>query len=266
MEVFKVGGECPHTNYLFMGNIVNRGYYSVECILLLLALKARYPDRMTLMRGNHECRQLTQVYGFYDECLKKFGNPSVWKAATDVFDCFVLGAIVDEKVYCVHSGLSPELHTIDQIKHLPRLQETPRHGGLFDIAWSQPDTETEGFMINPDPCEIGYLFGPDALLKFREHNKLELVVRAHTLQMEGFRIQYPMKLSKAAQPVHTLATVWSAPNFCYRCGNTAAILEFDENLEQKFKVFEAPPQQGKNVVQYGPLPEFTPKYNSTSVD
>lgn len=256
LEIFKVGGECPYTNYMFLGNIVNRGYYSVECVLLLIALKARYPDRITLIRGNHECRQLTQVYGFYDECLKKFGSANVWRYVTDIFDYFCLGAIVDEKVFCMHSGLSPELHTIDQIKHLPRLQETPRHGALFDLSWNLPDPDTEAFLINPDPMEPGYLYGPDVFLKFREQNKFDLVVRAHSLCMEGYKTQYPMKLTKGAQPVHTLVTVWSAPNFCYRVGNVAAILELDENLEQRFKVFEAPPQQGKNCVQYGPLPEF----------
>lgn len=124
MEIFNVGGWCPFTNYMFLGNIINRGYYSVECVLLLLALKVRFPDRITLIRGNHECRQLTQVYGFYDECLKKFGSPMVWKYVTEVFDYFPLSALVDEKVYCTHSGFSPELHTIDQVKHVPRLQET----------------------------------------------------------------------------------------------------------------------------------------------
>jgi len=74
MELFKVGGDCPDTNYLFLGDFVDRGYYSVETFLLLLALKVRYPDRITLIRGNHESRQITQVYGFYDECLRKYGS------------------------------------------------------------------------------------------------------------------------------------------------------------------------------------------------
>ncbi len=86
MELFKVGGDCPATNYLFMGDFVDRGFYSVETFLLLLALKVRYPDRITLIRGNHESRQITQVYGFYDECLRKFGSVNVWRYCTDVFD------------------------------------------------------------------------------------------------------------------------------------------------------------------------------------
>ena len=86
LELFKVGGDCPDTNYLFMGDFVDRGFYSVETFLLLLALKVRYPDRMYLIRGNHECRQITQVYGFYDECLRKYGSVNVWRYCTDVFD------------------------------------------------------------------------------------------------------------------------------------------------------------------------------------
>lgn len=86
MELFKVGGDCPATNYLFLGDFVDRGFYSVETFLLLLALKVRYPDRITLIRGNHESRQITQVYGFYDECLRKYGSVNVWRYCTDVFD------------------------------------------------------------------------------------------------------------------------------------------------------------------------------------
>jgi serine/threonine-protein phosphatase 4 catalytic subunit len=98
MELFKVGGECPETNYLFMGDFVDRGFYSVETFLLLLALKVRYPNRITLIRGNHESRQITQVYGFYDECLRKYGSVNVWRYCTDIFDYIALAAIIDEKI------------------------------------------------------------------------------------------------------------------------------------------------------------------------
>jgi len=99
MELFRVGGECPETNYLFMGDFVDRGFYSVETFLLLLALKVRYPDRITLIRGNHESRQITQVYGFYDECLRKYGSVNVWRYCTDIFDYLALAAMIDDKVF-----------------------------------------------------------------------------------------------------------------------------------------------------------------------
>ncbi|EFX02987.1 serine/threonine-protein kinase [Grosmannia clavigera kw1407] len=94
MELFRVGGDVPDTNYLFMGDFVDRGFYSIETFLLLLCLKVRYPDRMTLIRGNHESRQITTVYGFYDECLRKYGSANVWRYCCDVFDYLALGAIV----------------------------------------------------------------------------------------------------------------------------------------------------------------------------
>jgi len=96
IELFKIGGKCPDTNYLFMGDYVDRGYYSVETVTLLVCLKVRYKDRLTILRGNHESRQITQVYGFYDECLRKYGNANVWKCLTELFDYLPLTAVVKE--------------------------------------------------------------------------------------------------------------------------------------------------------------------------
>lgn len=115
MELFKVGGDCPETNYLFLGDFVDRGFNSVETFLLLLALKVRYPERIVLIRGNHESRQITQVYGFYDECLKKFGSLNVWRYCTEIFDYLALAALIDNKYFCVHGGLSPDIKTMEDV-------------------------------------------------------------------------------------------------------------------------------------------------------
>uniref|UniRef100_A0A6M2EIE8 Serine/threonine-protein phosphatase n=1 Tax=Populus davidiana TaxID=266767 RepID=A0A6M2EIE8_9ROSI len=123
VELFRIGGNAPDTNYLFMGDYVDRGYYSVETVTLLVALKVRYRDRITILRGNHESRQITQVYGFYDECLRKYGNANVWKYFTDLFDYLPLTALIESQIFCLHGGLSPSLDTLDNIRSLDRIQE-----------------------------------------------------------------------------------------------------------------------------------------------
>jgi serine/threonine-protein phosphatase 4 catalytic subunit len=229
-----VGGECPYTNYLFLGDFVDRGYYSVETFLLLLALKVRYPDRITLIRGNHESRQITQVYGFYDECLRKYGSVNVWRYCTEIFDYLSLSAIIDDKVFCVHGGLSPAINTLDQIRVIDRKQEVPHDGAMCDLMWSDPE-DIEGWGLSPRGA--GYLFGGDVVAKFNEINHIDLIARAHQLVMEGFKTMFPPKNGRSGQQQgDSLVTVWSAPNYCYRCGNVAAILELDEHLDQHFKV------------------------------
>ncbi|CAK0906725.1 unnamed protein product [Prorocentrum cordatum] len=161
VELFKVGGDCPDTNYLFMGDFVDRGFHSVETLLLLLALKVRYPDRITLIRGNHESRQITQVYGFYDECFRKYGSVNVWRYCTEIFDYLALAALIEEKVFCVHGGLSPSINTLDDVRQIYRKQEVPHDGAMCDLMWSDPeDSDIEGWGLSPRGA--GYLFGGDS--------------------------------------------------------------------------------------------------------
>jgi serine/threonine-protein phosphatase 4 catalytic subunit len=239
IELFRVGGEVPSTNYVFMGDYVDRGFNSVETFLLLLVIKVRYPNRIVLTRGNHESRQITQVYGFYDECLRKFGCVNVWRYCTDVFDFLPLAALVDEKVFAVHAGLSPSINTLDQLRQLDRRQEVPHDGAMCDLLWSDPE-DIDGWGLSPRGA--GYLFGADVVQQFNTNNKLELITRSHQLVMEGYKAMFN----------DTIVTVWSAPNYCYRCGNVASILELDEHLNKNFKIFEAAPEdarssQGKKV-------------------
>lgn len=234
LELLKVGGDPPEIKYLFMGDFVDRGFYSVETFLLLLTLKVRWPDRVNLIRGNHESRQITQVYGFYDECMRKYGNANVWRYCTEVFDYLSLGALVDNKVFCVHGGLSPSITTINQIRAIDRKQEVPHDGAMCDLLWSDPE-EVDGWAVSPRGA--GFLFGADVVRQFTHDNDLELIARAHQLVMEGYKTMFD----------DTLVTVWSAPNYCYRCGNVAAILTLSETLARSYAVFNAAPQDGRNA-------------------
>jgi len=243
MELFKVGGECPDTNYLFLGDFVDRGFNSVETFLLLLALKVRYPDRITLIRGNHESRQITQVYGFYDECLRKYGSLNVWRYCTEIFDYLSLAAVIEDKIFCVHGGLSPSINTLDDIRAIDRKQEVPHDGAMCDLMWSDPD-ELEGWGLSPRGA--GYLFGEDIVEQFNRNNNIDLICRAHQLVMEGYKVMFH----------DSLVTVWSAPNYCYRCGNVAAILELDENLNKYYKIFEAAPQENRGVPAKKSIPDY----------
>ncbi|XP_075541015.1 protein phosphatase 19C isoform X1 [Dermacentor variabilis] len=242
-ELFKVGGDVPDTNYLFMGDFVDRGFYSVETFLLLLALKVRYPDRITLIRGNHESRQITQVYGFYDECLRKYGSITVWRYCTEIFDYLSLSAVIDGKIFCVHGGLSPSIQTLDQIRTIDRKQEVPHDGPMCDLLWSDPE-DTQGWGVSPRGA--GYLFGSDVVSQFNATNHIDMICRAHQLVMEGYKWHFN----------ETVLTVWSAPNYCYRCGNVAAILELDEHLQRDFTIFEAAPQESRGIPTKKPQPDY----------
>ncbi|RHZ22742.1 hypothetical protein DYB26_014960, partial [Aphanomyces astaci] len=218
MELFRIGGHAPDTNYLFMGDYVDRGYYSVETVTLLVALKVRYKDRVFILRGNHESRQITQVYGFYDECLRKYGTPNVWRQFTEVFDYLPLTAVVENQIFCLHGGLSPSIDTLDHIRALDRVQEVPHEGPMCDLLWSDPD-DRSGWGISPRGA--GYTFGQDISDQFNHANGLTLVSRAHQLVMEGYNWSHKMNV----------VTIFSAPNYCYRCGNEAAIMEIDEQMK-----------------------------------
>jgi len=243
LELFRKGGEIHATSYIFMGDFVDRGHHSVETLQLLLCYKARYPDKITLLRGNHECRQVTQVYGFYDECFRKYGSANAWKYCTEVFDYFVLASVIDGRVLCVHGGLSPVISTIDQIRLLERNQEIPHEGPFCDLMWSDPE-DIETWAVNQRGA--GWLFGSKVTSQFNHINNLELICRAHQLVQEGYKYMFPEK---------NLITVWSAPNYCYRCGNIASILVFDEHLDREIRIFKNVPESGsaayeKSGVQY----------------
>lgn len=176
LELFNKGGEIPNTRYIFMGDFVDRGFNSVETFQLLLCLKMKYPAYITLLRGNHETRQITTVYGFYDETIRKYGNANPWKYCTEVFDYLGIGAVVEGKVFCIHAGLSPEIKTIDQVRLIDRRMEIPHEGPFCDLMWSDPE-DIETWAMSPRGA--GWLFGSKVTSEFNHINDLNLIARAH---------------------------------------------------------------------------------------
>jgi serine/threonine-protein phosphatase PP1-1 len=231
----QTSSQSAETRFIFLGDFVDRGYFSLETFTLLMCLKAKYPDRIVLVRGNHESRQITQVYGFYEECQQKYGNASVWKACCHVFDFLVLAAIVDGELLCVHGGLSPEIRTIDQIRVVARAQEIPHEGAFCDLVWSDPE-DVETWAISPRGA--GWLFGDKVATEFNHVNGLKLIARAHQLVNEGYKYHFAE---------NSVVTVWSAPNYCYRCGNVASIMSVDNDLSPKFSIFSAVPDDQRHV-------------------
>ncbi|EFC41233.1 hypothetical protein NAEGRDRAFT_80773 [Naegleria gruberi] len=238
-EMFRVGGKIPDTNYLFLGDYVNRGTQSVETISLLTCYKLRYPERITLLRGNHESRPITQVYGFYQECILKYGNANVWKYFTDMFDYLTICALIDDSIFCVHGGLSPSIATLDQIRVLERFKDVPSEGPISDLLWSDPSQDDEDkrdgnvgdFKLNLRG--IGFVYSKKFANEFCATNKISHIVRSHQLCMDGYQVLWDDKLS----------TIWSAPNYCNRCGNVAAILEVNRNLDKFYNTFYAAPRK-----------------------
>ena len=249
-ELFKKGGEIPNSSYVFLGDYVDRGYNSVEVIKFLLALKIKYPNHLTLLRGNHEIRKICISYGFFDEVNKKYGNPNPWYYLTDLFDYLPLAAVIEGKIFCVHGGLSPFIPVIDLIRLTPRKMEPPEYkksgGDSFDkyyhgcglsssckeeamtyLLWSDPDDNLEQDWI-VSGRGAGWIFGWKVVDVFDHINGLELVSRAHQLVMEGFKYHFKKK---------NLCTVWSAPNYCYRCGNKASMLKIDQSLSRTIEYF-----------------------------
>ena len=244
LELFRTGGEIPNTSYIFIGDFVDRGFNSVETFELLLCLKLKYPNLITLLRGNHESRQITSVYGFYDEILRKYGNANPWKYCTELFDYLTIAAVIDGKILCIHGGLSPDIKTLDQIRTIERKTEIPHEGPFCDLMWSDPE-DIETWQVSPRGA--GWIFGSKVTKEFNHINGLDLVCRAHQLVQEGYKYWFPE---------NSLVTVWSAPNYCYRCGNVAAILAIDENLERKFSIFNAVQESLKSVNPRNVLPYF----------
>ncbi|XP_018423503.1 PREDICTED: serine/threonine-protein phosphatase alpha-2 isoform-like [Nanorana parkeri] len=224
LRLFEYGGFPPESNYLFLGDYVDRGKQSLETICLLLAYKIKYPENFFLLRGNHECASINRIYGFYDECKRRY-NIKLWKTFTDCFNCLPVAAIVDEKIFCCHGGLSPDLQSMEQVRRILRPTDVPDQGLLCDLLWSDPDKDVLGWGENDRG--VSFTFGADVVAKFLHKHDLDLICRAHQVRK---------------------ILIGSAPNYCGEFDNAGSMMSVDETLMCSFQILKP---ADKKLFAYG---------------
>jgi len=225
LRLFEHCGFPPDANYLFLGDYVDRGKNGLECVALLMAYKVKYPENFFMLRGNHECASINRIYGFYDECKRRY-NIKMWKKFQDVFNVLPFAAIVDEKIFCVHAGLSPDLNSPEQIKRISRPTDVPDSGLLCDLLWSDPELDVAGWAENDRG--VSYTFGADVVGKFLSKHDFDLVVRAHQVVEDGYEFFADRQL----------VTIFTAPNYCGEFDNAGAVMAVDESLMCSFRILK----------------------------
>ncbi|XP_014250762.1 serine/threonine-protein phosphatase alpha-3 isoform-like [Cimex lectularius] len=223
-------GYPPSANYLFLGDYVDRGKNSLETICLLLAYKIKYPNNFFLLRGNHECASINRVYGFYDECKRRY-TVKLWKTFTDLFNCLPVAALIESTIFCMHGGLSPQLVDLNQIKKIPRPLDVPESGLVCDLLWGDPDERVVGWGQNDRG--VSYVFGTDVVRWFLRRHRVSLIVRAHQVVEDGYQF-----FSKRG-----LLTLFSAANYCGEFDNAGAVMSVSEDLTCCFSIL--PPDKKK---------------------
>jgi serine/threonine-protein phosphatase PP1 catalytic subunit len=223
LRIFEHCGYPGDYNYLFLGDYVDRGKQSLETVCLLLCYKIKYPTKVTLLRGNHESSVTNRIYGFYDECKRRY-NVRIWRSFTDLFNFLPVAAIIDEKILCMHGGLSPELKNLQNIENISRPTDIPDSGLLCDLLWSDPDKEVLEYDENDRGVSV--IFGEKVVEDFNKKNDLDLIIRAHQVVDEGYEFFAKRQL----------ITIFSAPNYCGEFDNSAGIMIIDESLTCSLKV------------------------------
>ncbi|CAM9169476.1 unnamed protein product [Chrysoparadoxa australica] len=231
LRLFETGGFPPQHNYIFLGDYVDRAKQSIETLVLLLCYKLKYPESFFLLRGNHECASLNRIYGFYDECKRRY-SVKLWRVFSDCFNCMPVAAVVADKILCMHGGISPELTQLGQILEIPRPIDVPDEGLLCDLLWSDPEPNINGWGRNPRG--VSYTFGHDIVEEFLAQHDLDLICRAHQVVEDGYEFQAKRQL----------VTLFSAPNYCGEFDNAGAILIVNENLVCSFKVLRPAGHKG----------------------
>lgn len=239
LRLFEYGGFPPESNYLFLGDYVDRGKQSLETICLLLCYKIQHPQNFFILRGNHESAGINRIYGFYDECKRRY-SIKLWKIFSDIFNCLPVSALVDEKILCMHGGLSPEMDSLQQIADLPRPKDVPDVGLMCDLLWSDPDTTVNGWGENERG--VSFVFGADVVAEFLDRHDLDLLVRAHQVVEDGYEFFAGRRL----------VTLFSAPNYCGEFDNAGGIISVDENLMCSFQILKPSSRSSRFPVRTPP--------------
>lgn len=234
LRLFEYGGFPPEANYIFLGNYVDRGKQSLETISLLLAYKIKYPENFFLLRGNHECAPINRIFGFFDECKRRF-NIRLWKSFIDCFNCMPVAAIIDEKIFCCHGGLSPDLQSMEQIRCIMRPTSVPDQGLLCDLLWANPDKEVDEWGENTDDNISFKVFGPVIVSKFLAKHDFDMVCRGKQMVEDGYEFFAKRQL----------VTIFSAPNFCGVFDNAGAMMSIDETLMCSFQILKPATERRK---------------------
>lgn len=238
LNIFEMNGPPSHNNpYLFNGDFVDRGSFSVEVILIYLMWKISDPTCIYLTRGNHETKNMNKIYGFEGEVKAKYDD-KIFELFLEVFGHLPLAAVIENKVFCTHGGLPTEEGvSLDDVRKIKRGMEPPESGLMSDLLWSDPQPFPGKA---PSKRGVGYSFGPDITQKFLEFNNLSLLVRSHEVKEEGYLVEHGGKT----------ITVFSAPNYCDTMGNKGAFIHFDKSLEPKFTQFESVPHPDVKPMAY----------------
>ncbi|KAG0673196.1 hypothetical protein C6P40_003100 [Pichia californica] len=232
-KLFEICGDPDKTSFLFLGDYVDRGSYSLEVLLLLYSMKINHPKTFTLLRGNHETKQMTQHFTFKSECLVKY-SIDVYHESLKSFCALPIAAIMNKQFFCVHGGISKDIKYISDVDKINRFQvDFPSHGAFCDLMWSDPSNEfdNEPYGINnkvkdfSENYERGcsYMYSYNAVCQFLERNNLLSVIRAHQAQDKGYR----MYKKTPTQQFPSVISLFSAPNYCGTYGNKAAVLKYD---------------------------------------
>lgn len=221
--------------YLFLGDYIDRGRYSIEVILLLFALKINFPYSILMLRGNHESRIMTSQFSFRKEVLNKY-SLDIFELLMDTFDALPLACVLNNKYFAVHGGISPSIRDIEDISYIDRFHEPPTEGTVCDLLWADPWGEGKKIKTFEKNSTRGcsFFFNGKAVKEFLSKNNLKTVIRAHEVQMQGYKLhQYSGDT--------VVITIFSAANYCGSVGNKGAICHMDNSV-MNFEAYDCNPQ------------------------